>query len=69
MVQNRKLYGILSRGLHELSEATCRQAFAAVKQATIALLEQHAEAAQKKKRAAQAAIELERLAQALNGRI
>jgi hypothetical protein len=67
MVENRKLYGILSRGLHELSEETCRQAFPAVKQATIALLEQHAEEAQKRKRAEDAARELERLGKLLGG--
>jgi hypothetical protein len=66
MVQNRKLYAILSRGLHELSEDTCKQAFPAVKQATLALLEQHAEEAQKKKRATEAALELEKLQKTLD---
>ena len=31
LVQNRRLYGILSKGVHELSEAECIKAFPTVK--------------------------------------
>jgi hypothetical protein len=61
MVENRKLYSILSTGLHELSEETCAAAFPAVKQAIIALLEQHAEHIRREARAKAAQAELEKL--------
>jgi hypothetical protein len=65
MVENRKLYSILSRGLHELSEEVCKRVFPAVKQATLALLEQGAEEARRKKRATEAAAELAKLHESL----
>jgi hypothetical protein len=65
MVENRKLYGILSVGLHELTDDGCMTAFPAVKQATLALLEQHAVEARRAKRAAQAAIDLAQLGETL----
>jgi hypothetical protein len=65
MAQNRKLYSILSLGLHELSEEACKTAFPAVKQAILALLEQHAELARKQKRAKEAAVELAKLGESL----
>jgi hypothetical protein len=61
MVENRKLYGVLSAGLHELTDQTCLNAFPAVKLATIALLEQHAEQARREARAKEAAEQLARV--------
>jgi hypothetical protein len=40
LVKNASLYGILSKGIHELDEATCRKHFPVVKSAIIAILEQ-----------------------------
>lgn len=68
MVRNRKLYSILSLGLHELSEETCKQAFPAVKEAILALLEQHAEQARRDSRAKQAEKALGELEQSLSVR-
>lgn len=65
MVTNRKLYGILSIGLHELTENGCIEAFSAVKQGTLALLEQHAEVHRREKRAKDAASELQKLGERL----
>ncbi len=68
MVQNRKLYSILSVGLHELTEEACREAFPAVKTGIIALLEQHAELARREERAREAAKALEKLGRSLEKR-
>lgn len=65
MVENRKLYSILSLGLHELTEAACQTAFPAVKAAILSLLEQHAEAVRREQRAREAAAALTSLQQAL----
>ncbi len=40
LVENKATYGILSRGIHELDEATCKKYFPVVRQAIIAILEQ-----------------------------
>ena len=57
LVRNTKLYSIMSRGIHELDEETCRSAFNLIKGATIIILEED----QKKKEelARQAAFEKE----------
>lgn len=68
MVENRKLYSILSLGLHELTEASCQTAFPAVKAAIISLLEQHAEAVRRERRAQQAATALTDLQRALSAK-
>jgi hypothetical protein len=65
MVENRKLYSILSLGLHELTDQTCLDAFPAVKLATIALLEQHAEQARREQRAKEAAVQLTKIQSAI----
>jgi len=40
LVENKAAYGILSKGIHELDEATCQRYFPVVRQAIIAILEQ-----------------------------
>lgn len=40
LVENKAAYGILSVGIHELDETTCRKHFPVVRQAIIAILEQ-----------------------------
>lgn len=40
LVANRRAYGILSKGIHELDEDTCRKFFPAVRRAIIQILDQ-----------------------------
>lgn len=40
LVENKATYGILSKGIHELDEETCRKFFPVVRQAIILILEQ-----------------------------
>ncbi len=53
VVKFKDTYGILSLGLHELSEEECKRYFPAVRAAVIAMLEQRYEAAEKAKVAAE----------------
>lgn len=53
VVKFKDTYGILSLGLHELSEEDCKRYFPAVRAAVIAMLEQRYEAAEKAKVAAE----------------
>lgn len=43
LVENRKVYGVLSKGLHELAEEECLAYFAALKMAILVILEQEKE--------------------------
>lgn len=52
VVKYKEAYGILSKGLHELTEADCKRYFPAVRAAIIAMLEQRYEAEEKAKAAA-----------------
>lgn len=61
MVQNRKLYGVISVGIHELTEEHCKAVFPVVKDAVLALIEQHAEKKKRERRARDAAAALNRL--------
>lgn len=49
VVRYKDTYGILSKGLHELSEVECKQYFPVVRAAVITMLEQRYEAAEKSK--------------------
>lgn len=49
VVRYKDTYGILSKGLHELSEVECKQYFPVVRAAVITMLEQRYEAAEKAK--------------------
>lgn len=53
VVKYKDAYGILSLGLHELSEADCKRHFPVLRAAVIAMLEQKYEAAEKAKVAAE----------------
>ena len=53
VVKYKDAYGILSNGLHELSEAECRLHFPVVRAAVITMLQQRHEAAEKAKAAAE----------------
>lgn len=56
LVKNKAIYGVLSKGLHELNEQTCRKFFPVVRAAIIQMLEQDLQA----KNAADSAKVLER---------
>ena len=49
VVKYKDTYGILSLGLHELTESECRRYFPVVRAAVITMLEQKYEAAEKAK--------------------
>ena len=49
VVKYKDTYGILSRGLHELTEAECKRHFPVIRAAVIMMLEQRYEAAEKAK--------------------
>ncbi|TIX16221.1 MAG: short-chain dehydrogenase [Mesorhizobium sp.] len=51
LVENKAAYGILSKGMHELDEDTCRKHFPVVRAAIIAILEEDLQAREKKKAA------------------
>lgn len=52
LVKNRAAYGILSVGIHELDEDTCRRYFPVVRAAIIQILEQDLQAREREKAAA-----------------
>src|SRR5690606_28471970 len=56
VVKYKEAYGIMSKGLHELTEADCKKYFPVVRAAIIAMLEQRYEAEEK----AKAAVDLDR---------
>jgi hypothetical protein len=64
-VRNKAVYGILSKGMHELDEETCLTAFPVVRAAIIQILEQDLEARNK----ARAEEELEREVAKLHQRL
>jgi hypothetical protein len=49
IVKNKATYGILSNGLHELDEDTCKKYFPVVRSAIILMLEQHLQAKEQEK--------------------
>jgi hypothetical protein len=65
LVKNKAVYGILSKGIHELDEETCLAAFPVVRAAIIQILEQDLEARNK----AKAEQELEREVAKLHHRL
>jgi len=48
LVEHRAAYGILSKGLHELDEESCRQYFPAVRLTIVTILEQDLQAKKQK---------------------
>jgi hypothetical protein len=51
LVRNRGVYGILSKGLHELDEDTCKKHFTILKAAILAILEEDFQTREKEKAA------------------
>lgn len=62
LVENRMLYGILSKGIHELSEADCLNAFPAVKLGIEIILDAKLQAAAETKKLAAASLAIKKLA-------
>tara|TARA_Y100000815_G_scaffold119339_1_gene107605 strand:+ start:1882 stop:2193 length:312 start_codon:yes stop_codon:yes gene_type:complete len=62
LVKNRAAYGILSKGIHELSEDDCRAFFPVVKAAIVQILEQELRAKEEAKAEAQLQREVEAIA-------
>lgn len=68
LVKNRELYGILSKGVHELTEEECLLYFPVVQSGIEAILDSRLEQTRQKKKLAKAAAEVTRLSQTLNER-
>jgi hypothetical protein len=66
LVKHKSVYGILSVGLHELDEDTCRKYFPAVRAAILDMLEQDVEAENKRKAAADLESEIGKISTALS---
>ncbi|MEK1853941.1 MAG: hypothetical protein AAAC48_19255 [Phyllobacterium sp.] len=65
LVKNKSVYGILSKGIHELDEETCKKYFPIVRAAIIAMLEEDLQALEKKR----AADELTKALGAISGEL
>ncbi len=66
IVEYKGSYGILSKGLHELSEEMCRKYFPAVRAAIIAILEQDLQEKERRKAEENLRIELNRIGSELS---
>jgi hypothetical protein len=65
VVTNAKVYGILSLGLHELTEEECAQSYPLVEESVIAMLEEAYSHLERRKREGRIAAELTRLSSEL----
>jgi hypothetical protein len=68
LVENRKLYGILSKGLHELTEQECLDAFPVLRVAIELILDQWIEEQTRRKREDQARKEIDELSDKMRRR-
>jgi len=68
LVQNKHLYGILSKGIHELTEDDCLSYFPAVYRATLMILRQDEEQRRRIEEEREAAAELQRISSQLAGK-
>jgi hypothetical protein len=66
VVKNRKFYGIVSKGIHELSEQDCIEAFPIVEAAVLLMLDEVSAAAKRKARLQQAEVKLGKLQEKLS---
>lgn len=67
LVENKAAYGILSTGIHELDEESCRRHFPVVRAAIIAILEQDLQQKQRDEQAKQLREEIAKVAGGLKG--
>jgi hypothetical protein len=68
MVQNRTLYSILSKGIHELSEQECLQAFPVMKLGIELILDQKLEAQERESKISSASADIAALHSQLKGK-
>lgn len=61
LVENNSIYGILSKGIHELSEETCKSYFTILRESIELILEEKLEALQKEKRRKNINLELSKI--------
>lgn len=61
LVQNKSIYGILSKGIHELTESDCKRNFSVVKAAIDFVLEELIDKKRREKRKLDLAAELEKI--------
>ncbi|MDP9415451.1 MAG: hypothetical protein M3Q08_15510 [Pseudomonadota bacterium] len=62
LVKNRKPYSILSLGVHELDETSCKKCFPVVRTAIITILEQDLQARERKSAEARLEAEIAKIA-------
>jgi len=65
VVKNRKFYGIVSKGIHELSERECIEAFSIVEAAVLLMLDEVSAAEKRKARLKEAEVKLSQLGETL----
>lgn len=65
MLENTNAYGILSKGVHELDENTCLNAYALMKETIELILEEKLERIQKEEKRIKIKKEIEKLGQEL----
>lgn len=66
LVENRKLYGIMSKGVHSLDEDECLDAFPVVKMAIELILDQRIEQIEREKKLREAQLQIEKLGKKFN---
>lgn len=67
VVKYREMYGILSKGIHELSEEECKEYFPVLKSAIMSILEQDLQERLKRQKEKQLEAEMQRILSTLNG--
>jgi hypothetical protein len=63
LIENKSIYGILSKGIHELTEAECLSWFGAVRLGIELILDEKSEQAEKRKKVQQAQAEIRKISQ------
>jgi hypothetical protein len=67
-VRHKAIYGILSKGIHELTEVECKAYFPAMKRGIVLMLEQELEARERKKAEEELEREVQRITSEVSGR-
>lgn len=68
LVKHKVIYGILSKGIHELTEVECKAYFPAMKRGIVLMLEQELEARERKKAEEELEREVQRITSEVSGR-
>ena len=67
LVQNRAIYGILSKGIHELDEQTCLKYFPAIRDAIILILEEDSRERSRQELEGRLAADIKKISDELRG--